>query len=67
MYPRPVAQLLKSTAPPASRGTRGLPPAPASDSLSYDDWIRDDWVRSSCPSLRSGTTGDPAEEPPGTG
>ncbi|MEO6999289.1 MAG: hypothetical protein ABI112_14510 [Terracoccus sp.] len=65
MYPKPVA---RHPGPSATTASPGVPTAaPASDSLSYDAWIRDDWVRSSCPPLRSGTVTDPAEEPLGAG
>ncbi len=51
---------------PDTRPEAVTPPA-VTDSLSHDAWIRGDWVRSSCPSIRSGTAADPVEEPQGTG
>lgn len=64
MYPNPVRPL-KSTAAPSSPRDPRATMAPPSDSLSYDAWIRDDWVRCGS-SFRSATAADPAESPPGT-
>lgn len=48
------------TFPDVLRATEATP-APVSDSLSYDDWIRDDWVRSSSVPIGPGTAAQLAE------
>ncbi len=63
MRPNPIARPLRLEQPPASPLAAAPAPNDVSDALSYDAWIRGDWVRTS---QLPGHAVDPAEEPPGT-
>lgn len=57
----------RPTYPYTPRAAPAPAPTPASDSLTYDAWLRDDWVPLSSGRRRAGPAQDPAKEPIATG